>query len=159
MRKTKTIFFSFFWFPNKASLSFGRTSAGIVWCFWGIVHTIETTTTTPTTTTTTTMEYLIIAELTLNYINQKNIWNQFFIKSFIPQQKNISTKSHIRQQKTFALDLWTQRDRVGCGIGKILQYPYVKNMFKSRIKEVHQQNQKINNFRILIVDALKLTIG
>ena len=46
---------------------------------------METTTTTPTTTTTTTtMEYLIIAELTLHYINQKNIWNQFFIKSFIP---------------------------------------------------------------------------
>ena len=25
---------------NKASLSFGRTSAGIVWCFWGLCDTI-----------------------------------------------------------------------------------------------------------------------
>ena len=37
---------------NKASLSFGRTSAGILWCFWGMFHNIKTTT----------MEYLI-AEL------------------------------------------------------------------------------------------------
>ena len=28
---------------NKASLSFGRTSAGIVWCFLGSFDTIETT--------------------------------------------------------------------------------------------------------------------
>ena len=47
---------------NKASLSFGRTSAGIVWCFWGMLHTIETTT----------MEYLI-AELARNLMNQNNI--------------------------------------------------------------------------------------
>ena len=26
---------------NKSSLSFGRTSAGIVWCFWGIFDTIH----------------------------------------------------------------------------------------------------------------------
>ena len=45
---------------DKASLSFGRTSAEIVWCFWGMFHTIETTN----------MEYLI-SELALNYINQK----------------------------------------------------------------------------------------
>ena len=44
--------------PNKASLSFGRTSAGIVWCFWGMFHTIATTT----------MEYLI-AELARNLMN------------------------------------------------------------------------------------------
>ena len=33
---------------------------------------------------TTTMEYRIIAELTLNCINQKNIWNQILVKSCIP---------------------------------------------------------------------------
>ena len=57
---------------NKASLSFGRTSAGIVWCFWGMFHTIETTT----------MKYLI-SELALNYMNQKNIWYQISVKSCI----------------------------------------------------------------------------
>ena len=30
------------------------------------------------------MEYLIIAELYLNFINQKNIWNQNLVKSCIP---------------------------------------------------------------------------
>ena len=49
---------------NKAPLSFGRTSAGIVWCFWG-KHNIETTT----------VEYLI-AELARKLMNQKNMWNQ-----------------------------------------------------------------------------------
>ena len=58
--------------PNKASLSFGRTSPGIVWCFWGMFHKIETTT----------MEYLI-AELARNLMNQKNIWNQ------IPNSKQL----------------------------------------------------------------------
>ena len=42
---------------DKASLSFGRTLAGIVWCFWGMFHTTETTT----------MEYLV-AELARNLI-------------------------------------------------------------------------------------------
>ena len=44
----------------KAALSFGRTLARIVWCFWRMFHTIETTT----------MEY-IIWERALNYMNQK----------------------------------------------------------------------------------------
>ena len=57
---------------NKASLSFGRTSAGILWCFWGMFHTIETTT----------MDHLI-SELALKYMNQKNIWYQNFVKSCI----------------------------------------------------------------------------
>ena len=94
MRKTKTIFFSFFWFPNKASLSFGRTSAGIVWCFWGIVHTIETTTTTPTTTTTT-MEYLIIAALTLNYINQKKIMESNLYEKLQSHRRKTSAQKAI----------------------------------------------------------------
>ena len=45
---------------NKASLSFGRTSAGTVWCFLGMFHTIETNA----------KEYSN-AELALNYMDQK----------------------------------------------------------------------------------------
>ena len=33
------------------------------------------------------MEYLIIAELTLNYLNQKNICNLILVKSCIPIQE------------------------------------------------------------------------
>ena len=49
-----------------------KTLAGIMWCFWGMFHKIETTT----------MEYLI-AELARNLMNQKNIWNQ------IPNSKQL----------------------------------------------------------------------
>ena len=49
-------------YMDKAALSFGRTSTGIVWYFEGIFGTIETT------ATATTMEYLIAA-LVLNCTN------------------------------------------------------------------------------------------
>ena len=70
---------AYFW----KTLSFGRTSAGIVWGFWGMFHTIETTT----------MEYLI-AELARNLMSQKNIWNQILVKNCISIWENVSTESH-----------------------------------------------------------------
>ena len=80
---------------NKASLSFGRTTAEIVWCFGGIFHSIETT-----------MyelmdDLIIIAELTLNYLNQKNIWNSILIKSCIP----IGQKYQYRKPNKVAEDI------------------------------------------------------
>ena len=69
---------------NKASLSLGSTSAGIVWCFWGMLHTIETTT----------MEYLI-SELALNYMNQKNNWYQTLVKSCITIREITSAQKAI----------------------------------------------------------------
>ena len=69
---------------SKASLSFRRTSAGIVWCFWGMFHTIGTTT----------MEYLI-SELALNYMNQKKFWYQTLVKSCITIREIISAQKAI----------------------------------------------------------------
>ena len=57
--------------PHYRSDGPRKGSCGV---FGGFYYTIETTT----------MEYLIIADLTLNFINQKNIWNQILVKSCIP---------------------------------------------------------------------------
>ena len=69
---------------DKASLSFGRTSAGIVCYFWGMFHTIETST----------MEYLIW-ELALNYMNKKNIRYQILVKSCISIREITSAQKAI----------------------------------------------------------------
>ena len=69
---------------NKASLSFGRTSAGIVCYFWGMFHTIESST----------MEYLIL-EPALNYMNKKNIRYQILAKSFISIKEITSAQKAI----------------------------------------------------------------
>ena len=39
------------------------------------------------------MQYLIIMELTLNFLNQKNIWNQIIVKSCI----RIGEKHHAQK--------------------------------------------------------------
>ena len=58
---------------KNVSLSFGTISAGIVCCFWGMFHTIESTH----------MDYLI-SELALNYMSKTNIWYQILGKVAFP---------------------------------------------------------------------------
>ena len=99
----------------KASLSFGRTSAGTVWCFLGMFHTIETNA----------KEYLI-AELALNYIDQKNLESNFSTKLYFYMRKHQHRKSYNLTKGIFICPLDTKGERLvvtGGDIGKILKYP------------------------------------